>query len=269
MLTRSHPVHHTLPLGTTVLQVAVKKNRSFMLRFFWDIFLFRNAPSFTPELATALATALPFFSVYWFEWSYIALIFAAFSIFISDKFTLPTITTSKTGLAWGIIATAEYSYYINVGPEFEAPINTLVIFLGLAICYTLHRASSTRAHSLPLDVDRSDLLLSPSPFLHDSTDMTVTLSLPGALCGPSIRFDSFFRYALVRSIVDAGYLEGPLPPNTVEDVPRAESDPHIHTPKLCTTCLSDKTKATMHCSVSAMLSHMRQLVRFRERKIVG
>lgn len=144
-------LHHAM-----ILQVAVKKNKSYVLRFFWDIFLFRNAPSFTPDLATALGTALPFFSVYWFDWSYIALLFVALSLFLSEKFTLPTITTSKTGLAWGIIATAEYSYYINVGPEFETLINSVVIFIGLAICYTLHRACSTRAHSLPPDVDRSD-----------------------------------------------------------------------------------------------------------------
>ena len=56
----------------------------------------------------------------------------------------------------------------------------------------------------------------------------------------------------MRSIVDAGAVEGPLPPNTVEDFPSAELAPHVHAPKLCTTCLADKSKATMHCSVSAV-----------------
>ena len=222
--------------------MAVKKNKSYMLRFFWDVFLFRNAPSFTPELATALATALPFFSVYWFNWSYIAVLCAALSLFLSEKFTLPTITTSKTGLAWGIIATAEYSYYINVGTEFETPMNSVVIFLGLAICYTLHRASSTKAYSLPLDLDRFCFIL-PSSLSMMWLTLTVTFPLF------SVTFATqYFRCELVRSIVDAGILEGPMPPNTVAESPSAAFV--AHTPKLCTTCLADKSKASMHCSVS-------------------
>lgn len=75
-------------------------------------------------------------------------------LFGCEKFNMPTITTSKTGLAWGLIFTAEYSYYINVSQEYDVFINSVVSFLGVAICYTLYKASNTRANSLIPDQNR-------------------------------------------------------------------------------------------------------------------
>ena len=125
-----------------------------MLRFNWDIFLFRNFPSFIPTISVGLSTAAPFFSVYFLGWSWLCLILVPTALFCFEKFNMPTLTTSKTGLAWGLIFTAEYSYYINVSEEYDILINCVVVFIGIAICYTLYKASNTRANSLIPDYDR-------------------------------------------------------------------------------------------------------------------
>lgn len=67
---------------------------------------------------------------------------------------LPTISTSKTGLAWGIILTAEYSYYINVMEEFGFFMNFVVVMVGLCIAVTLHLSTTTKARHLPCLEDR-------------------------------------------------------------------------------------------------------------------
>ena len=67
---------------------------------------------------------------------------------------LPTISTSKTGLAWGILVTAEYSYYINVMEEFGFVMNSIVVIIGLCIAVTLHLSTITKARHLPCLEDR-------------------------------------------------------------------------------------------------------------------
>lgn len=67
---------------------------------------------------------------------------------------LPTISTSKTGLAWGILITAEYSYYINCAEEYGFVMNTAVIMIGLCIAITLHLSTTTKARHLPCLEDR-------------------------------------------------------------------------------------------------------------------
>ena len=67
---------------------------------------------------------------------------------------LPTISTSKTGLAWGILMTAEYSYYINCAEEYGFFMNTAVVVIGLCIAITLHLSTITKARHLPCLEDR-------------------------------------------------------------------------------------------------------------------
>ena len=51
----------------------------------------------------------------------------------------------------------------------------------------------------------------------------------------------FIRSALEHDILSGGNQEGP-----VQDPPGPDTP---HDPKLCPTCLVDRSKATMHCSV--------------------
>jgi hypothetical protein len=67
---------------------------------------------------------------------------------------LPTISTSKTGLAWGILLTAEYSYYINCMEEFGFAMNFIVVIIGLCIAVTLHLSTTTKARHLESLEDR-------------------------------------------------------------------------------------------------------------------
>lgn len=67
---------------------------------------------------------------------------------------LPTISTSKTGLAWGILMTAEYSYYINCMEEFGFAMNFIVVIIGLSIAVTLHLSTTTKARHLESLEDR-------------------------------------------------------------------------------------------------------------------
>jgi hypothetical protein len=53
-----------------------------------------------------------------------------------------------------LIFTAEYSYYINAAQEYDKLINSIVAVIGVAICYTLYKASNTKAYSLIPDQDR-------------------------------------------------------------------------------------------------------------------
>jgi hypothetical protein len=125
-----------------------------MLRFNWDILLFRSGLSFLPILSVGLSTAAPFFSVYYLGWSWLCFLVIPLVLFGCEKFNMPTLTTSKTGLAWGLIFTAEYSYYINAAQEYDKLINSIVAVIGVAICYTLYKASNTKAYSLIPDQDR-------------------------------------------------------------------------------------------------------------------
>ena len=135
-------------------QIAVKNKNSYMIRFLWDIFLHRNTPSLLPILGIALTTVTPFFTVYYLNFHYYNLFIICFLFFIFEKFTLPTFITSKTGLAWGIILTAEYSYYINVRQYYGMFLNCFVLFIGISICYTLLKSTMTKANFLSLDRDR-------------------------------------------------------------------------------------------------------------------
>ena len=134
--------------------MAIKASNTYFIRFNWDIFVFRNIPSFVPTLATTISTASPFFSIYFFDWSSTSFFIACIILFLSEKFMLPTISTSKTGLAWGILITAEYSYYINCAEEFGYVMNTIVVIIGLCIAITLHLSTITKARHLPCLEDR-------------------------------------------------------------------------------------------------------------------
>ena len=125
-----------------------------MLRFNWDILLYRSGLSFLPIVSVCLSTAAPFFSVFFLGWSWLCFLVVPALLFGFEKFNMPTLTTSKTGLAWGLIFTAEYSYYINASQEYDVLINSIVSMIGVAICYTLYKASNTRATSLIPDQDR-------------------------------------------------------------------------------------------------------------------
>ena len=125
-----------------------------MIRFLWDIFLYLNTPSFLPILSEAVSTATPFFAIYFFNFTFYTLIAVGLILLLSEKFALPTILSSKVGLAWGIIFTAEYSYYINVMEHFSVFINFIVLFIGIGICFTLLKASGTIANCLPINQDR-------------------------------------------------------------------------------------------------------------------
>ena len=134
--------------------MAVKEGNTYFIRFNWDIFVFRNLPSFFPTLATAISTSSPFFSIYFFDWTSTSFFIACTVLFLTEKLMLPTISTSKTGLAWGILMTAEYSYYINCMEEFGFAMNFIVVIIGLSIAVTLHLSTTTKARHLESLEDR-------------------------------------------------------------------------------------------------------------------
>ena len=137
-----------------LLQVARKAKNSYLIRFFWDILLHRNVSSLLPILGVALTTATPFFSIYFFNFHYYTILIILCLLFLLEKIHLPTFVSSKTGLAWGIISTAEYSYFINVSQHYGSLINYLVLFIGISICFTLYKSATTKANALPADQNR-------------------------------------------------------------------------------------------------------------------
>jgi hypothetical protein len=58
------------------------------------------------------------------------------------------------GLAWGIIITCEYNYYINSRIYYNNLINLIVLSIGISICVTLYLSVSTKALTLVPDSDR-------------------------------------------------------------------------------------------------------------------
>ena len=145
---------HLFAYLSILLQVATKSKNSYMIRFLWDILLYRNASSLLPVLGVALTTATPFFSIYFFNFHYYTILIILCLLFLLEKIHLPTFVSSKTGLAWGIISTAEYSYFINVSQHYGSLINYIVLFIGISICFTLYKSATTKANSLSPDQNR-------------------------------------------------------------------------------------------------------------------
>ena len=144
--------------GFTVYQVAVQVKNSNFINFYIDLHLRMLMPRFLPTVASSLCTASPFIAIYVFGWSWITPLAAIASILILQKLTLGSISSSRTGFAWGTITTCEASYFLNVAQHYDIVINTIVVVIGLSICYTLYRSTVTQTACLARDGDRKSLV---------------------------------------------------------------------------------------------------------------
>ena len=112
-----------------------------------------------------------------------------------------------------------------------------ICFLTFSLLFTLPLSS------LFLSLPFSSIFLS-LPF------SSLFLSLPFSLLFLSLPLSSLHstqspsRSELIKLIAASGFPEGP-----VDDPNPDRTNILPHNPKLCATCLVDRTKATMHCSV--------------------
>ena len=198
--------------GQTVYQAAAAAKNATMMSFWVDVHLKMYMPAALPTVASSLCTAAPFICLYVWGWSLLTPVVAVAMILVLSRLTLGSISSSRTGFAWGTIVTCESSYFLYVAEHYGPLTNAVVVFIGVSICYTLYQSTMTTTVALPRDADRK---------------------------------------ALVEAVALAGIPEGPSAQDKPVDPAAAAlgmAPTPVHVPRLCTTCLADKTKATMHCS---------------------
>ena len=198
--------------GLTVPQVAARAANTTMLNFWFDLRVKMVVHPAVPTVASSLMLAAPLLLLHVMGWSWFMPVAAVVAVSALKMLTLSSISSSRTGFAWGNIITAEASYFLCAAPHYDTAVNVVVLALGVAICYTLYQSVTTTATALPRRTNRAALV--------------EALAHAGGKEGPGADGDG----------TAAATPDGTPPP------------PPAHVPRLCTTCLADKTQATMHCS---------------------
>jgi hypothetical protein len=69
-----------------------------MIRFIWDLYLYRNLPKCLPTVSTTFSTMAPFLSILFFQWSVLTLAVMIVLIFMAEKISQRSLISSQTGI---------------------------------------------------------------------------------------------------------------------------------------------------------------------------
>ena len=125
-----------------------------MTAFLVDYYIYKHLPSFIPFAASTACYLIPFLSIHIFHWSLTALAVTVVSLWVLNKTTLGSFSSSKAGFSWGLISVCELSYFLFVGQYYNIITNGVVILIGFVICYTLYSSIFSKIISIEPDQNR-------------------------------------------------------------------------------------------------------------------
>ena len=111
-----------------------------MLRFLFDIFMYRNFPRFLPIFISALSFVLFFVCVHIFGWLYGVCVYLVIYLVLDTLCQTSLISESSRlscGFAWGIIVSSTFAYYYFLSIHYGFVWDCIIGALASTICYTL------------------------------------------------------------------------------------------------------------------------------------
>mmetsp|Transcript_421 Transcript_421/g.733 ORF Transcript_421/g.733 Transcript_421/m.733 type:complete len:708 (+) Transcript_421:38-2161(+) len=200
-------------LNVTPYDAAVRGKNGPMVRFFFDIFLYRNFPYWLPIATTAACSGCALcLCLHYLGWLLGIACFVPLH-FLGEALQQNSIHTGLSrvpcGQAWSVIVSAMACYFLTMSHDFSFACNAIGVVVSASIIYTFLRATTT----VPLHLRGAD---SPSG-----------------------------RDLLVEKILQAEEQQLLIARQQEQGSPQEDEEGDF---KLCTTCLVDKSMASMHCS---------------------
>lgn len=118
-----------------------------MIRFLFDIFMFRHFPQSLPVVIAAATFSLFFVCLHYFGWLYGLLLYCIIYLLsdtLSQSSLISESSRSSCGLAWGIIISSTTAYYVYLSNIYGGWWDLVIFTLSSIICYTLYRSMYTK-----------------------------------------------------------------------------------------------------------------------------